>query len=194
MARTLIVGDVHGCAGELERLVRKARPTRVILAGDLFTKGPDPQGVWKLIQRHEMEAVLGNTDLKVIKGWPPGKRLPKKAHAWLAQLPWFVKGRGFVVVHAGVNPERGLKGTSREMALTLRRWPTDKPKNPQWWELYTRKRLVLHGHSARQGLIDRRPHSLGLDTGCVYGGRLTGYLLEKDKLVSVKAKRVWLKP
>ncbi len=50
MGRTLFVGDVHGCADELDKLLRKARPTRVVLLGDLFTKGPDPRGVWSLIR------------------------------------------------------------------------------------------------------------------------------------------------
>lgn len=189
--RTLIIGDVHGCSVELERLVARARPTRIILAGDLFTKGPDPGGVWRLIQRHEMESVLGNTDLKAMRAWREKGPLPKSAITWLKGLPWRIKGKGFVVVHAGVDPVKGWRGTTREQAMTIARWPNNRPQHPNWWELYRRKRLVVHGHHARNGLLDFRPYTLGLDTGCVYGGRLTGYLVEDDRLLSVRAQQAW---
>ena len=47
---TLIVGDVHGCAKELELLLQAVRPTELLLVGDLFSKGPDPKGTWELLQ------------------------------------------------------------------------------------------------------------------------------------------------
>lgn len=188
MGRTLFVGDVHGCADELDRLLRKARPTRVILLGDLFTKGPDPRGVWALIREWKAEAVLGNHDHDVLRRWTPGRRLPKKAHRWLRKRPLTLTGahaqRPWIAVHAGVHPKRGLKATTRKHALHLKTW-----KGRPWYESYRHTPLVLHGHDARGGLIDLRPRTLCLDTGCVRGGRLTGYLLEKDRLVSVRARR-----
>ena len=36
--------------------------------------------------------------------------------------------------------------------------------------------MVIYGHDARRGPQDHRPYTLGLDTGCVYGGQLTGYV------------------
>ena len=74
--RTLFVGDVHGCSRELKKLLKKTRPTRVILVGDLFTKGPDPAGVWKLIRKHDAEAVLGNHDIAVLDQHAPGDLTP----------------------------------------------------------------------------------------------------------------------
>ena len=171
MPRTLIVGDVHGCADELGRLLKKARPTRVVLAGDLFTRGPDPRGVWDLVQSWKAEAVLGNHDLTVMKQWKPGKTLPKQAFRWLGRLPYLLRAAGVLVVHAGVNP-RFPMATPRRQALYLRDW-----NGQRWWRSYRGKRLVVHGHHADCGLIDRRPFTLGLDTGCVSGGRLTGYLV-----------------
>ena len=76
--------------------------------------------------------------------------------------------------------------TTRSQAVRLRRWPDDDdPSNPFWWQCYAGDRLVIYGHDAMRGLQDHRPRTLGLDTGCVYGGRLTGYLIEADRIVTV---------
>ena len=189
MERTLLVGDVHGCAGELHKLIARTRPTRVVLVGDLFTRGPDPEGVWALIERHRIEAVLGNHDEEVLKTWRPERDLPRKAFGWLEALPLVLKDDRWVAVHAGVHPEKALKYTTREQALHLREWRDARGRRRPWWQEYRKKRLVVHGHDARNGLIDRRPHTLGLDTGCVKGGWLTGYVVEVDALVQVKAER-----
>jgi len=188
MGRTLFVGDVHGCASELERLLRKTQPARVILLGDLFAKGPDPRGVWSLIREWKAEAVLGNHDEDVLSTWAPGHRLPRKAHRWLRKLPITLTGchrdRPWVAVHAGVHPRHGHRATTRRQATNLRDW-----NGQPWYKTYRRRRMVLHGHDARSGLVDLRPRTLCLDTACVRGGKLSGYLLEEDKLVSVRARR-----
>ena len=50
---------------------------------------------------------------------------------------------------------------------------------------------MVFGHDADRGLqlYDR---AVGIDTGCVYGGRLTAYILPEKKLVSVGAKRPYI--
>ena len=190
---------MHGCSAELAALLDLAAAERVILIGDLFTKGPDALGVWALIQAHRCEAVLGNPDARVLSrlGSPHALDLPAACTTWLAARPLWregetADGRRWVAIHAGVHPTRGLAGTSRQRALVMRRFPDDTdPGNPFWWEGWQGPPLVIYGHDAMRGLVDRRPHSLGLDTGCVYGGRLTGYLLEEDRLLSVPAARVY---
>lgn len=61
-----IVGDVHGCARELRDLVAKARQRvgqfQLVLVGDLFTKGPDPVGVFDLIHEFDAICIKGNHD------------------------------------------------------------------------------------------------------------------------------------
>lgn len=61
-----IVGDVHGCAKELSDLIKKAKERtsefQLVLVGDLFTKGPDPVGVFELIQEHKALCIKGNHD------------------------------------------------------------------------------------------------------------------------------------
>lgn len=201
MGRTLFVGDVHGCAAELDALLRAAGPSRVVLLGDLFTKGPDPAGVWDLIEAHGAVGVLGNHDAAMLANRKRFSRaLPADGWRWLAALPLLRKGRApdgraWRAVHGGLHPRRGAKGTTRAMALTMRRFPDDRdPAHPFWWQGYRRRRLVLYGHDARRGLVDRRPWTLGLDTGCVYGGALSGYLLEEDRLLQVPARRMYVDP
>ncbi|MCA2959660.1 MAG: serine/threonine protein phosphatase [Silvanigrellales bacterium] len=61
-----IVGDVHGCARELADLLKKARERlsrfQLVLVGDLFTKGPDPVGVYEIIQENQAVCIKGNHD------------------------------------------------------------------------------------------------------------------------------------
>jgi len=191
----LFVGDVHGCAAELRLLLDQAGASEVVLLGDLFTKGPDPAGVWALVQQTGARGVLGNHDAWVLSRWRKGTlpfALPEAAITWLGTLPLHLQGPGWLAVHAGFDPERGVAATSRHDLLNLRRWPDDAdPANPFWWELYEGPGLVVHGHDAVRGLVDRRPRTLGLDTGCVYGGALTGYLLEQDRLLTVPAARAY---
>lgn len=201
MSRTLFVGDVHGCADELAALLRVAAPSRVVLLGDVFSKGPDPEGVWSLVAASRARGVLGNHDAAMLV---PSRRrssgLPSDALAWLDSQPLMRKGRtadgrGWRAVHAGMHPVEGARGTTRAMALNVRRFPNDRdPSNPFWWHDYRRRRLVLYAHDARRGLVDRRPWTLGLDTGCVYGGALTGYLLEEDRLLQVPARQIHVDP
>lgn len=193
----MVVGDVHGCAQELADLISLAAPTRVVLVGDLFTKGPDPLGVWELIVANGAEAVLGNHDVAVLKDrlGGPWAALPRPAFRWLKKRPLVIGEDGWMVVHAGLHPTAGALGTTRKMALYMRRWPMaagqEGPPRAFWWERYDGPGLVIYGHDARRGLMDRRPVTLGIDTGCVYGGSLTGYLVEADELVQVTARRVY---
>lgn len=196
---TLIVGDVHGCADELQALYELARPARVVSVGDLFTKGPDPVGVWRRIQAWGARAVRGNHETALLQDPDRARRLglPPAALDWMALLPLVIEleDLGLVVVHGGLHPELGIEGTDRRLATTLRRWPDERdPAAPFWWQLYQGPELVVYGHDAVRGLQDHRPRTLGLDTGCVYGGRLTGYIPEDGALVSVPAARVYKRP
>jgi hypothetical protein len=216
MHRTLLIGDVHGCARELEDLLEIVTPSRVYLAGDLFTRGPDPRGVWRLIQRFEAHSVLGNHDARMLEVWDDAVRgtgrgkVHRAIHAlegdpavraWISALPTAIEAPGWVLVHAGVHPKKGLAGSSRAQRLEIRRWPDDAElSNLHWWKRFAKHHapgdhpLVIHGHDAVQGLRDQRPLSLGLDGGCVFGGSLCGYILEEDRLLQVPARKVWLAP
>lgn len=219
-----MVGDVHGCADELEALLDAVGPDEVLLTGDLFTRGPAPEAVWARVRDSGFRAVLGNHDdrlLAVLDGRRPGDVAGRSVverldaadpswRAWLAERPLHLsldvtfpchdgQERPFVLVHAGVHPSGALDQTTRAELLTVRRWPhvpgSEADERPFWWQIYAGSTGVVFGHDAARGLVqverDGARLVLGLDTGCVYGGKLSAWLLDEDTIVSVPARAAY---
>lgn len=213
MRRTIIIGDIHGCAREFRQLLFKLEYKKgsdlIYLTGDAFTKGPDPVGVWRLICDTNATMVLGNHDEKLLHSlrlWTAGSNLPLKSPGqqqtlealhplagsmipWLEALPLWIDKSDFVLVHAGINPEKGISGTSREEFIAIRTWPPVVGINgPRWHDAYDSSgKLIVFGHDAPRGLVIKRrndgsPYIIGLDTGCVYGGQLSAYVEEEDRV------------
>lgn len=215
--RTVFVGDLHGCGVEFARLLDKLAfdpaTDRLLLTGDAFSRGPDPMGVWRLIGQTRASMVLGNHDdrlLRQLRALKSGDT-PRFKHAnqkrtleilapcadallaWLEELPLYLSEERFVLVHAGIDPDKGLKGTSRDQFIALRTWPpVPGIEGPRWHDAYPPGGPpVVFGHDAPEGLVLKRyrdrPHIVGLDSGCVYGGQLSAYILEEDRLVQVES-------
>jgi hypothetical protein len=212
MVTTLVVGDVHGCADELDALLDRVGPDRVVLVGDLFTKGPHPERVWEQIRDRGFASVLGNHDQRLIDVMDGARPKDESGRRLVAALDRADAGwRSFVrrlplfhdldapwpmtVVHAGLHPSGDRAQTTRKMATTLRRWPDEAETDPFWWEIYTGHTGVVFGHDARRGLVrrdrDGHPWLLGLDTGCVYGGALSGWVVERDLIVQIDAREAY---
>jgi len=81
-----IVGDVHGCARELVELIETAKKHipkfQLMLVGDLFTKGPDPVGVYEVIQEHSALCIKGNHDWAL---WSTIQQAQKRSFHSLAE-------------------------------------------------------------------------------------------------------------
>lgn len=122
---------------------------------------------------------------------------------WLATFPSFIKlGDKMVVVHAGVvpgfpierqDPKQTIrvrylhKDTEKMMSLTedLKR----PPDSVFWTDRWRGPYHVIYGHTAHNldnPAIEVNEHAamFGIDTGCVYGGRLTALILDENNKVS----------
>ncbi len=216
MQRTIIVGDIHGCADELQLLLRRCAYTkgdRVVLAGDLVAKGPDSQGVVQFARENGVLAVLGNHDAYALahrheahKQNPQGRRsymasLQPADWEYLQSLPLYLNlgapkqgGPDHLVVHAGVVPGVPLEKQKREHLLSLRSiTDTGEPTSRlllhyPWAARWQGPGKVIFGHDAVRGL-QQWPLALGIDTGCVYGRLLTALILPEGELGQLAALR-----
>ena len=171
--RTIFIGDIHGCAAEFEEtldaVVFRGGRDRLLLTGDAFTRGPDPMRVWELIGETRADMVLGNHDdrqLRQLREHAAGNE-PRFKHdnqqqtftklaavaapllAWLEQRPLYIEAEGFVLVHAGIHPEKGLSGTTRDEFLTIRTWPpADGIDGRRWHDVITPMRDRISALSA----------------------------------------------
>ena len=57
-----------------------------------------------------------------------------------------------------------------------------------WDAFYRGGTLVVHGHWAQRGYY-RGERTMGLDSGCVYGGPLTAWCQDEDRIVQVPGNR-----
>jgi hypothetical protein len=76
---------------------------------------------------------------------------------------------------------------------TLRREGTASPRledGTLWAKSYAGPEHVVFGHDAITGL-QREAYATGIDTGCVYGRRLTALVLPGNELISVPARRAY---
>ena len=208
MARTIVVGDIHGCFDELTDLLELLKPRpddRLIAVGDLITKGPKNREVLDLlISDKRWSSVVGNHDRKIrqkLRGEPV--RLTKEQRTALKQLepnlqkyedflrslPYTVDLGSHLVVHAGLRPGVALDKQMAADMTEIRTMGADplRRRGVPWYAVYRGPQTVLFGHwPAREPR--RAAHAIGLDTGCVYGGRLTAFVVETGEFASVPAR------
>lgn len=121
VGRTIIVGDVHGCLGELDALlegVALAPSDRLVFVGDLVDRGPDSVGVIRrvreLFARHPGSVcVAGNHEEKALRFRERAKKnepwctsASDEDWAFLDGLPLVARlpDLGALVVHGGLYP------------------------------------------------------------------------------------------
>ncbi|MFI7383977.1 polynucleotide kinase-phosphatase [Streptomyces sp. NPDC049813] len=227
-----IVGDVHGCASELETLlaalgyVDGVHPEgrTAVFVGDLVDRGPDTPGVLRrvmgMVRAGTALCVPGNHENK-LERWLQGRsvqhthglaetvaQLGQESEEFRAEVRAFVRGLvshyvldggDLVVCHAGL-PEKyhgRTSGRVRSHALYGdTTGETDEfglPVRYPWAEDYRGRAAVVYGHTPVPS-ASWLNNTICLDTGVVFGGKLTALRWPERELVAVPAERVWYEP
>ncbi|HWL14297.1 MAG TPA: metallophosphoesterase [Opitutus sp.] len=210
--RLIAIGDIHGCAREFEELLNKLRlepHDRVILLGDLINRGPDSARVIALARKHAMLSLLGNHELRLLNYRKTGdpthlkksdyevlKQLSARDWSYMNAMPltYYDRRHGIVLVHGGFLPNLPWRRQPARIVTRVQnidkdgnpRKRSEAPHSPHWSTLWEGPPFVIYGHTSRPKIYPQK-WSLGIDTSCVMGGRLTACILPERKIVQVEA-------
>ncbi|WP_448642303.1 polynucleotide kinase-phosphatase [Geodermatophilus sp. URMC 63] len=197
---------------------------RAVFVGDLVDRGPDSPGVLRLVMGmvaagHAL-CVPGNHENKLVRALRG--RTVQVTHGLertLAQLEaededfrreveafchglvshYVLDGGALVVAHAGLPESLQGRSSARVRSFALygdTTGETDEfglPVRYPWATEYRGRAMVLYGHTpvpSPEWVND----TLCLDTGCVFGGRLTALRYPERELVSVPAGQTYYEP
>ncbi len=130
---------------------------------------------------------------------------------WLSECPCILHlgrlaGRDWSVAHGGLVPGVDWERQDPFQVMNMRsidlttRVPTELRTGEPWYNVWNhymknmpvqRHRMVVYGHDSKMGLNVQK-FSKGLDSACVFGGRLSALTIDsagREKVVSVKCKK-----
>ncbi|MFC8145830.1 polynucleotide kinase-phosphatase [Streptomyces paradoxus] len=227
-----IIGDIHGCAAELEALLGKLgyvdgvhpEGRTAVFVGDLVDRGPDSPGVLRrvmaMVKSGNALCVPGNHENKYGRYLRGRKvqhthglaetieQMAGESEEFLAEVREFLDGLvshyvldggRLVVCHAGL-PEKyhgRTSGRVRSHALYGdTTGETDEfglPVRYPWAEDYRGLAAVVYGHTPVPEATWLN-NTICLDTGAVFGGKLTALRWPERELADVPAEQVWYEP
>ena len=239
-----IIGDIHGCAGELqslldrlgyqivwgddrgERAVTVTPPAgrKAVFVGDLVDRGPNIPDVLRIAismtAAGSAYVVQGNHERK-LERWLAGRKvtvahglqqtidqlggqdrglrdaLPAFLDGLRSHL-WLDNGR-LAVAHAGLKETMIGRGSGAVRAFALYGETTGEidafglPVRADWAASYRGATTVVYGHTpvVRADWVN---NTICIDTGCVFGGKLTALRWPEKELVDVPAEAIWCEP
>ena len=216
MPRTIAIGDVHGCADEFEELLTKLKlkpEDRLIQVGDLVNRGPDSHRVIELARKYQVESIIGNHELRLLTARKKNKpsllnqydqttveQLTADDWEYLKAMPKFLYDAQIdtVIVHGGFLPNKPWQTQSSDLITNIQvidrkgkpAKRSDVPDAAPWADSWGGSPFVVYGHTPRPRVFERKG-SIGIDTGCVYGGQLTAYIIEDKSLIQVLAHKAY---
>jgi serine/threonine protein phosphatase 1 len=201
--RLFAIGDIHGCPDELEAILQAIAPgagDTVVFVGDYVDRGPSARAVIDLaiaLEKTHAECVFlkGNHEDMMLSflGLPGNygesflfnggvatlesyglreddlseakERIPDTHLDFFKNLAVSYLRPPYLFVHAGILPTRQLEDQQPEDMLWIRQ---EFILNPHRIDA-----TVVFGHTPMRGVMVDLPYKLGIDTGLVYGGKLT---------------------
>jgi serine/threonine protein phosphatase 1 len=211
MGKIFAIGDIHGCISQLDKLLAQldidAGEDTLLFIGDYIDRGPNPKGVIDSILdirksignvvclsgNHEdmflnycldgrdEDLYMSNGGMRTLASYGFMREgteeliLPDSHREFFTTLRTYYETDDYIFVHAGLRPGVPLDRQDREDLLWIRFEFISSP--------YDFGKTVVYGHtpvSLNKPLIDK--NKIGIDTGAVFGGRLTCIELPEMKI------------
>ncbi len=221
----VIYGDIHGCLEEWEEL-RSLIPKNSfeICVGDILDKGPYPVEALRYAQKNRIFSIMGNHEYKHLRKWWGRKvilddnqqkiypKLKQEDFEYIESMPFFLKLNHLTVIHAGISNRLYLNNPKLNLLtlLLFMRDVDEKDKflplnhnNPNarfWADVYNgHEGFIVYGHSPFKE-PNIKKNSAGIDTGCVYGNKLTALVIPNTlkpwnfEIIQVNARQKYAEP
>jgi len=209
--QTFVIGDVHGCYHTLMALLNKLpRDARLIFVGDLCDRGSYSKEVIEFVSSNNHECVLGNHDYamtqhicdalkgidsswisnpyagggKTLQSYQNDKQTIQRHKAWIESLPQYIQIKHYFITHAFALPYylRHQEEASFK-ALMYNRLSSGRKEEYTWEEGYEAYPIInIFGHDDNDEVVIGSNY-YGIDTGCVYGRKLTAIELGSMRLI-----------
>jgi serine/threonine protein phosphatase 1 len=214
MNKIFAIGDIHGCLGKFEALIQNidANPQNdtLIFIGDYIDRGNSSSKVVDYVIQLKSEykkvvCLLGNHEYMLIRylegvdediylenggiatlhsygirlSDEPGKRkakIPREHREFFESLLPYYETKNHIFVHAGLKPGLPLRQQTMSDLLWIRHEFVEAEDDFG--------KMVVFGHTPlNYPLI--MPNKIGIDTGAIYGGKLTCVELPSVKIHQV---------
>jgi protein phosphatase len=194
---------------------------RAVFLGDLVDRGPDVPGVLRIVMAmvgaKTALSVIGNHEAKLARklaGKSPTlshglarsvEQIAREPESFAREVRSFIEGLeshyrldggALVVAHAGLEEKLHGRRSGRVWELCMYGQATGEmdadghPVRADWAADYRGDAVVVYGHTPRADAVWVN-NTICVDTGCVFGGKLTALRWPERELVSVRAERVW---
>lgn len=197
---------------------------KAVFVGDLVDRGPKTPDVLRLVmgmvEAGQALCVCGNHDHKLARHLNGGNvKMSHGLEASVEQLTgeseafrqgvgrfldrlvshYMLDGGKLVVAHAGLSEELQGRASGKVRSFALYGETTGEsddlglPVRLNWAAEYRGKAMVVYGHTPTAE-AEWLNHTINIDTGCVFGGKLTALRYPELELVSVPARQMYCEP
>ncbi len=213
--RLFAVGDIHGCPDELGAMLKAIAPAggdTVVFVGDYVDRGPSARDVAEQLLEFEPcgadivflkgnhedmmlsflglpgnygESFLLNGGMQTLDSYGVSEdelghaieHIPERHLDFFRRLAVSYLHPPYLFVHAGIMPSRPLEEQETEDMLWIRQEFIFSP--------HQIGATVIFGHTPMRRVMVDLPYKLGIDTGLVYGGKLTCVELNEGAVYQV---------
>ena len=206
-----IIGDVHGCIFTLENLIKRFPKDAIpIFVGDLVDKGRHSKEVMEFVLQNDYLTTEGNHEflmynyirdavfrgkknlwlsetyggLVTVKSYGNDYDTLLKHIGFIERMPKYLEIENYFITHGFGLPYYRRRNEQEFVRKLYTQRLEEYYDEAEPWRLYNI--INVFGHTPYTDVLFGKNY-IGIDTGCVYGGKLSALNLKTHRVISVNA-------
>jgi len=208
-----VIGDIHGCMFTLEKLIKELpNDAKLIFIGDFVDRGKYSKEVMEFIVENNHPSVMGNHEylmfnyardailrdkrsiwledayggLATVKSYQDDPDTLLKHIDYIETMPKYLEVDKYFITHGFGLPfylRKDIKIHQANLYVSRLEDNNYRSWEKNWWEYGV---INIFGHTVYEDVLIEENY-IGIDTGCVFGGKLSAVNLGTHRIVSVNA-------